>query len=445
MADDDDVEALLEAPYRKESQRGRGSYSSDEDDKRRHKKKRSHRHSRSRSRSPHRRKHRQRSPEFRRRTHSRSPRKRPPKYPGSPEKSPEKQPSPEMEEPSEERDKRTVMCMQLAARVGKRELEEFFASTGKKVKSVRMIADKNSRRSKGIAYVEFQEYVMANESIRLSGTKLFGVPIMIQPTMSEKNRVAAAAQNLKKAEGPRKLYVGSLHYNINEIMLKAVFAPFGQVVNINIQRESNGTSKGYGFIEFAESESAEAAMKHLNGFELAGRPLKVNHVTERDPNSMEVLDAEDSDIGVGMTPASRVALMAKLSEGHNAGLSAPLVPQPLANLSSVTSLSPCFKLIGMFDPYRETEPDWHLDIQDDVLEECNKYGNVVHIYVDKTSSEGVVFVKCQTPAVAAAAFNSLNGRFFAGKQIKAIIIPEFQYHSIFPNAVSASIPLKQSS
>ena len=75
--------------------------------------------------------------------------------------------------------------------------------------------------------------------------------------------------------------------------------------------------------------------------------------------------------------------------------------------------------------------------------------------------QGVVFVKCQTPAVAAAAFNSLNGRFFAGeladclyhcnimcfigKQIKAVIIPEFQYHSIFPNAVSASIPLKPSS
>lgn len=337
------------------------------------------------------------------------------------------------------------MCMQLAARVGKHELEEFFASMGKKVKSVRMITDKNSRRSKGIAYVEFIDFLSANEAIRLSGTKLFGVPIMIQPTMSEKNRVAAAAQNLKKAEGPRKLYVGSLHYNINEIMLKAVFAPFGQVVNINIQRESNGTSKGYGFIEFSESESAEAAMKHLNGFELAGRPLKVNHVTERDPNSMEALDAEDSDIGVGMTPASRVALMAKLSEGHNAGLSAPLVPQAMSSLSSVTALSPCFKLIGMFDPYRETEPDWHLDIQDDVLEECNKYGNVVHIYVDKTSSEGIVFVKCQTPAVAAAAFNSLNGRFFAGKQIKAVIIPEFQYHSIFPNAVSASIPLKPSS
>ena len=42
-------------------------------------------------------------------------------------------------------------------------------------------------------------------------------------------RLAAAAQNLKKAEGPKKLYVGSLHYNINESMLKGIFEPFGQV------------------------------------------------------------------------------------------------------------------------------------------------------------------------------------------------------------------------
>ena len=72
---------------------------------------------------------------------------------------------------------------------------------------MRMIADKNSRRSKGIAYVEFQDFMSANEvsccysnlvtcscdliqAIRLSGTKLFGVPMMIQPTMSEKNRWA---------------------------------------------------------------------------------------------------------------------------------------------------------------------------------------------------------------------------------------------------------------
>ena len=64
--------------------------------------------------------------------------------------------SPEPEIPSEDRDRRTVMCMQLAARVGPSQLEEFFQKVGQ-VCEVKMIADKNSRRSKGIAYVEFHD------------------------------------------------------------------------------------------------------------------------------------------------------------------------------------------------------------------------------------------------------------------------------------------------
>lgn len=71
--------------------------------------------------------------------------------------------------------------------------------------------------------------------------------------------------------------------------------------------------------QFSDSESAEKAMANLNGLEIAGRAIKVNHVTEREYSSMESLDGDDTDIGVGMTPQSRVALMAKLAEGHNAG------------------------------------------------------------------------------------------------------------------------------
>lgn len=52
-----------------------------------------------------------------------------------------------------------------------------------------------------------------------------------------------------KKEGPRNLYVGSLHYNITEPMLKKIFEPFGFVEKLIIQRDENGLSKGYGFIE----------------------------------------------------------------------------------------------------------------------------------------------------------------------------------------------------
>lgn len=113
------------------------------------------------------------------------------------------------------------------------------------------------------------------QALSLSGQKLFGVPIIVQPTMAEKNRsvlhaccctcveivrlptalhrLAAQAQNLKKAEGPKKLYVGSLHYNINEAMLKAIFEPFGAVEKIQIMKDETGLSKGYGFVEVSLS------------------------------------------------------------------------------------------------------------------------------------------------------------------------------------------------
>jgi len=56
----------------------------------------------------------------------------------------------------EERDARTVFCMQLSQRIRARDLEEFFSSVGK-VQDVRLITCNKTRRFKGIAYVEFKD------------------------------------------------------------------------------------------------------------------------------------------------------------------------------------------------------------------------------------------------------------------------------------------------
>ena len=45
----------------------------------------------------------------------------------------------------------------------------------------------------------------------------------------------------------------------------------------------------------------------------------------------------------------------------------------------------CLLLKNLFDPTTETEEDWHLDIAEDVKEECGKHGPVDHIFVDKDS------------------------------------------------------------
>lgn len=64
--------------------------------------------------------------------------------------------SPIEELSSEERDARTVFCMQLSQRIRARDLEEFFSSVGK-VRDVRMIVCNKTRRFKGIAYIEFKD------------------------------------------------------------------------------------------------------------------------------------------------------------------------------------------------------------------------------------------------------------------------------------------------
>merc|ERR1719412_2531090 len=91
------------------------------------------------------------------------------------------------------------------------------------------------------------------------------------------------------------------------------------------------------------------------------------------------------------------------------------------------SLSSCLLLRNMFDPATETEADFDLDIREDVMEEVQKYGTLRHIYVDKVSSDGLVYLK-----FAKNTAQALNGRWFAQNQIKCEYMDEAAYSNMFP-------------
>ena len=75
----------------------------------------------------------------------------------------------------------------------------------------------------------------------------------------------------------KKLYVGNLSYDVDNDALEAMFTEFGTVesANVIIDRMSN-RSKGFGFVEMASDNEAEAAMSALDGKDVNGRALKVN-------------------------------------------------------------------------------------------------------------------------------------------------------------------------
>ncbi|XP_017069671.2 RNA-binding protein 39 isoform X1 [Drosophila eugracilis] len=350
----------------------------------------------------------------------------------------------------EERDARTVFCIQLSQRVRARDLEEFFSSVGK-VRDVRLITCNKTKRFKGIAYIEFEDPESVALALGLSGQRLLGVPIMVQHTQAEKNRLQSAtpAFQPKSHTGPMRLYVGSLHFNITEDMLRGIFEPFGKIDAIQLIMDTEtGRSKGYGFITYHNADDAKKALEQLNGFELAGRLMKVGNVTERLDMNTTSLDTDEMDrTGIDLGATGRLQLMFKLAEG--AGLA---VPQAAANALLATAPQPapvqqqevapsiatqCFILSNMFDPLTETNPTWDVEIRDDVLEECAKHGGVLHIHVDTTSPTGTVYVKCPGTTTAVLAVNALHGRWFAGRVITAAYVPVINYHTMFPDSVNA--------
>lgn len=80
----------------------------------------------------------------------------------------------------------------------------------------------------------------------------------------------------------------------------------------------------YFIYQFHNHDDAKKALEQLNGFELAGRPMKVGNVTERldlqtGQSSLDTDELDRSGIDLGAT--GRLQLMFKLAEGAGLAVS----------------------------------------------------------------------------------------------------------------------------
>lgn len=383
----------------------------------------------------------------------------------------------------EVRDSRTVFVQQLAQRLRTKELIKFFEKAGP-VRDAQIVKDKISGRSKGVGYVEFRSKEAVPAALQMTGQKLLGIPVIAQLTEAEKNRQAreeAIAQGKlpgRVGDVPfHRLYVGNIHFNVAEEDLQAVFEPFGDLEFVSLQKDpESGRSRGYGFVQFKDAAHAREALEKMNGFDLAGRPIRVGLGNDkftpegtapaiqgrfsskdferddgppqrrerkdygdrdrdgdgrrRDRGARELDDSEQG--GVSFQNISRTDLMRKLARAED-NLADPItddsrpVPPPLQATRGVL-------LKNMFNPAEETDPNWQKELGEDVTAECTeKYGPVVHCHVEENSL-GEIYVKFETVEGGKAAIEGLNGRWFGGRTIGAEPLLEAIYNTKFPNA-----------
>eukprot|EP00798_Chlamydomonas_sp_ICE-L_P028744 gene28744-31923_t len=424
-----------------------------------------------------------------------------------------------------ERATRTVFAMQLNIKAEEMDIFKFFSQAGK-VLDIKLITDKITRKSKGMAYIEYatQEDVFRAMQL-LPGQPLMGQPVQVKASEMEKNLAWEAAQAAKQSVanndavsnmllglggvapagmGVCRLQVENLHPDVDDVDLKGVFEVFGFLELINVVKDSSGRSLGCGFAQYRDYNDGVKAMQHWNGKVLAGRELKVSIAEQpapvptllppmlapelmgygADPATVAAAMAAQQQMlayggqtavmgpggfpmppgmggpplavpgedgnddvddeargGLRLNAQSRAALMQRLAA--NAGLeSKPAMvmmmqhPPPAAPVPQVPQVSSgllldqgllgppspiptqCILLKNMFDPNDPDnlgDPEWASEVESDVKEECSRFGEVSHIFIDK-NSQGFVYLKFTNVQAAEMAHKTLHLRWYSGKQ-----------------------------
>ncbi|EEQ97430.1 RNA-binding protein rsd1, putative [Perkinsus marinus ATCC 50983] len=421
-------------------------------------------HSRSRSRPRHSRRESSRSPPMAHGREGRTKRSRDEEeYLRSRKRGKEEDLRREHQHQSRSRASRTVLIAQLGMDVSDRTVYLLMSKMAGKVRDVQIIRDGRSQRSKGIAYVEFEEQESAMKALGIEPTSLWtklGHGANIQPSQAEKN--LNSTQAVLNPSGERvnecRLYVGgsaNLVADLSEDDLRALFQPFGPLDFVDRHPRNQGEGGTYAFVQYGDSDHARSALKGLSGMMIGGKELKVGMATSAASaglaSSVVVGPNTDLDLvedneegpsthtGLLKDNLSRARLMRAMvrepiSEGSSLLMkSASRLPASnLASAASGAATGTGSRVLILRNLWAAGDQLMHeggpekffKEITNDVKSEAVRFGTIVGCWLDEASENGDCWLRFTTGSAAAKCALGLNRRWFAGRQLVAVVVSE---------------------
>ncbi|XP_074264468.1 RNA-binding protein CP33, chloroplastic-like [Silene latifolia] len=173
------------------------------------------------------------------------------------------------------------------------QLSDIFSQAGH-IKSVEIIYDKMTDRSRGFGFVIMESIDEAREAIRMfDASQIGGRTVRVNfpevPRGGERNMMGDKFRisNQSFVDTPHKIYAGNLGWSVTTQGLRDAFEEQPGFVSAKVVYErETGRSRGFGFISFSSPDAAQSALSTMNGMELDGRPLRLNIAADRSrPNS----------------------------------------------------------------------------------------------------------------------------------------------------------------
>lgn len=138
------------------------------------------------------------------------------------------------------------------------------------------VAMDQSGKSKGYGFVHFETQEAADKAINeLNGSVMEDQRVTITHWKSQRERT-------KQNESVfTNLYIKNLPASVDDEMLKEMFARFGPVTSVRVMAKEDGTSRGFGFVNFENPEDARKAVEEMHDTTLDDKQLYVGRAQKR--------------------------------------------------------------------------------------------------------------------------------------------------------------------
>merc|ERR1712180_105297 len=155
--------------------------------------------------------------------------------------------------------------------------------------------------NKGFGFVHFETEEAAMNAIqKVNGMLLNEKKVFVGRFVPRKEREKELGEKAKKFTN---VYIKNFGEDLGDEKLKEVFSKFGKITSYKVVKDRDvrgeegedmldagpdGKNKGFGFVSFEDSESAEKAVDELNGVEMFGKTLYVGRAQKKAERQQEL-------------------------------------------------------------------------------------------------------------------------------------------------------------
>merc|ERR1719481_1645997 len=145
------------------------------------------------------------------------------------------------------------------------------------IRSITMSWDSMTGKHKGFAFVEFEQPEAAQLALeQMNGILVCSRNIKVGRPSQMPQAQACIDEIQKEARTFNRIYIASIHKDLADDDIRSVFSAFGPIKSCELASAGvPGRHKGYGYIEYETTQSANEAISSMNLFDLGGQFLRV--------------------------------------------------------------------------------------------------------------------------------------------------------------------------